>query len=421
MIDRLPTLCESSLSYDCGEGASLRLYENVSERDFLGYEKQLEALGFALYDRHDIAGNIHFTLTGDKMLIQLYYVGNDSSVRVIADPDTNLYCKEKYSGAKLCDTELYQFETDHSLIDCGMCYIIRCADNSFFIIDSAHFYSVHDNDRIHDFLRSMVPANEKIRISGWFVSHGHVDHLSKFKDYLLYNMDDTVIDRIYMNLIPTDHRDSGNWIDANKIIQDCFAEVVKDSGIPTVKLHTGQRFYVKNLEFEVLCTHEDVFPASVADFNDSSTVLGLTADGTRVIFPGDAGAEESRILEKRYGDTLECDIVQLSHHGHSGLSENFYRLAKASVVLCPNTQIKFQEEFHRYKANEAAVELADEFYVSSNGTVGLPLPYKPGTAEIFPDETTEDFNGIRNLWNYTYTEEFKEKHNAGFTERSKKQ
>ena len=422
IINKLPVFAEkyASYRYDCGDGAAMSVYENIDKEDFLQYEQLLEKSGFLCYDRHDIAGNVHFTLTGKEVLVQLYYIEKESTVRLIADPNMNLYGKEKYSGAKICHTELFQFETDHSLIDCGMCYIARCADNSFFIIDSAQFYSVHDNDRIHDFLRSMTPDGERIRIAGWFLSHGHEDHYSKFKDYLLYNMEDTDIDCIYMNLIPTDHRDNANWMDSNKIMLDRFRAVVEECGIPVVKLHTGQRFFVKNLEFEVLCTHEDVFPASCANFNDSSTILMMTAEGTRVLFPGDAGEEESLILESRYGSLLKCDIVQLAHHGHFGTTENFYRLANAPTVLCPNTQIKFDEEFHRYKANETAHALASEFFISANGTVGLPLPYKTGEAEIFPDETTEDFDGIRQLWNYTYTDEFKEKHYAAFLKRGGK-
>lgn len=405
--------------YDCNDSVSMYLYRNVEESQFSDYEKKLEASGFSVFDKRDIAGNIHFTLKNDDMLIQLYH-SVDGEVRVIADNYTALVCKDPVDTQKRCDTEIYQFETDHSLIDCGMCYIIRCADNSFFVIDSAHFYSIHDNDRIHDFLRSMTPENEKIHISGWFLSHGHDDHICKCKDYLLYNMEDTVIDAFYYNFISDTHPDNGNWDGAGKGFRRCFYDAVSASGIPVVKLHTGQHFYVRNLEFEVLCTHEDVWPASCRDYNNSSTVLMMTAENTRVLFPGDASDESSKVLEKRYGEYLKCDIVQLSHHGHNGTSEQFYRYADAKVVLCPNTQIKIDEEFPRISADRVAYEIADEFYVSANGTVKLTLPYKSGSAQVFPDETNEDFAGIKQLWGYDYTDEFKQKHIEGFISRGGK-
>lgn len=405
--------------YDCGDNVVMFVYSDITEKDFLEYEKKLENSGYVVSQRHDIAGNIHFTLKGKGLTVQFYYNPCSSSARLIADGYTVGLTTQKTETNRVCNTELYQFETDHSLIDCGMCYIIRCADNSFFVIDSAHFYSIHDNDRIHDFLRSITPENEKIRIAGWFVSHGHEDHICKFKDYLLYNMADTEIERIYFNFIDDNHRDNANWDDSGKSFRKSFLEVVKQSGIPVVKLHTGQRFYVRNLEFEVLCTHEDVYPASCADYNNSSTVLMMTAENTKVLFPGDASAESSIVLENRYKDYLKCDIVQLSHHGHHGTSARFYEYASAPVVLCPNTEIKINEEDH-IPANKVAKAIAEEFYISANGTVKLTLPYKKGTAEVFPDETTEDFNGIKQLWNYEYTEEFKKQHNEEFVKRGGK-
>lgn len=406
--------------YYCGDGVDMRIYNAMSEADFFEYEKKLESSGYIVSCRHDIAGNIHFTLKCGNETVQFYYCPSEKCARLVSDKYTSDVTCEMPHINRVCNTELYQFETDHSLIDCGMCYIIRCADNSFFIIDSAHFYSIHDNDRIHDLLRSMTPENEKIRIAGWFFSHGHEDHICKAKDYLLYNMADTVVDCIYYNFVDDSHRDNGNWDDSGKSFRSSFYEVVKNSGIPVVKLHTGQHFYVKNLEFEVLCTHEDIYPASIRDFNNSSTVLMMYADGAKVLFPGDASDESSKVLERRYKEHLRCDIVQLSHHGHNGTSPEFYRYASAPVVLCPNTEIKINEEMPRFEANRVAKEICEEFYISANGTVKLTLPYKAGSAEIFPDETTEDFNGIKQLWNYEYTEEFKRQHNEEFVKRGGK-
>ena len=411
--------CTGTVGYPCGDGAFMHLYRDVTAEYFFAYEKELENAGFSVTDRHDIAGNAHFTLRKGKLTVQYYYNPCRGEVRLIADPYTKPVNTQPLPVSRVCNTELYQFETDHSLIDCGMCYIIRCADNSFFVIDSAHFYSLRDNDRIHDFLRAMTPAGEKIRIAGWFITHGHDDHVCKVKDYVKYNMADTVIESFYMNIIPTDHRDNHFWGEANRAFSDSFTDTVRESGIPVVKLHTGQRFFIRNLEFEVLCTHEDVYPEAFSDYNNSSTVLMLKTEGQKILFPGDASDKSSIVLEERYGEYLKCDIVQLSHHGHNGTSVRFYEYASAPVVLCPNTQIKIDEEMH-IKANQKALEIAEEFYVSANGTVKLTLPYKAGTAEVFPDETNEDFGGIKQLWNYQYTEEFMNEHNRKFVQRGGK-
>ena len=73
------------------------------------------------------------------------------------------------------------------------------------------------------------------------------------------------------------------------------------------------------------------------------------------------------------------------------------------------TQIKFDEEFDRQESNRLAVQIAREYYIASNGTAEIPLPYRPGNVTLCPDETFEDFEGIYNLWTYEYSEEYKNK------------
>jgi beta-lactamase superfamily II metal-dependent hydrolase len=156
------------------------------------------------------------------------------------------------------------------------------------------------------------------------------------------------------------------------------------------------------------------------DFNNTSTVLMMTAEGSKVLFPGDASAESDKVILRRYADYLKCDVVQVSHHGHSGTSPEFYRLADAECALFAVTQIKFDEEYPRQEANRTAIEIAKEYYIASNGTVEIPLPYVFGQTKVYPDETFEDFNGIFNLWTYEYTDEMKQKLYNEFLLRSKK-
>lgn len=397
--------------YDCSGGSYMLLCRDAMQADFDALCSELCTMGCSLYDRHDICGAIHATYEHNESTVHICYVPCESSLRVIEDN-----FRPSYALAPQCDggkARLWQFEVDHSLIDCGMCYITECADGSFFIVDSAHSYSVNDNDRIHDFMRERTPQGQRIKVAGWFVSHGHADHVAKLTDYLRYNRNDTDVEGIYFNFPSVFHADNGNWDVADKNYQLTFEKLVKDLDIPVHVVHTGQRFYVRNLCLEVLCTHEDVYPGSLANYNDSSSVIMMSVNGSKVLFPGDAGGGVSDILTSRYGNYLKCDILQAAHHGHFGTSVYFYELAASPVILFPTTQIKYDEELEHYEANRTAVRIADECYIASNGTVGFDLPYAMGTATVLPDETFEDFDGIFNLWGYEYSDERKrELHNA---------
>lgn len=412
-LPALPVLPEEPL-YDCGDGAFLRLWRGITRDAFDAFCAALAADGWRRTGDCAYGGVCGADYVRDGVLLHLTW---DGDLRVTADPRAVLP-PQTDDCPRVAQTEFYQFETDHSLIDCGMCYVFRCADGSFFVIDSAHFFSLHDDVRLHDFLRSLTPGDGPIRIAGWYFTHGHSDHICKFMDFLQFCCADVELQGVYANFPAVDHRDSGEWMasETNRITQ--FRELLADRPeIPVYKVRSMQRFAVRNLACTVLCTHEDVFPGSCEDFNDTSAVLRVETEGTVVLIPGDASREASDVLVARYADGLACDILQLAHHGHTGCRTEFYERAHARVLLVPNTRIKYEEERPRRPENTVAEGLAEEVYVSAEGTVGLPLPYTAGAAELYPDETTEDFAGIYDLWQYEYSDAFRQKVREEFERR----
>ncbi|MBQ7543144.1 MAG: hypothetical protein IJT44_12730 [Clostridia bacterium] len=395
--------------YDCHNGARMRVFDSTNEDMLQTVLDAAKDAGFRPFASNRLEDNIYETLLSDAALAHVYYCGAEKKLRVIVDPNTTVYSPSPEAFERRCASAVWQFETDHSFIDCGMCFILRCADNSFFLIDSGHFLQPNDHFRIYRFLRERTPAQEKVVISGWFFSHAHDDHVCQFMKFLHDGYDDVVIEKLYYNMTDPDGRDSGCWKESNKRIMRDFEREAEGSGLPIVKLHSGQRFFVRNLRIDVLCTHEDVYPNSLENYNDSSTVLMIEADGCRISIPGDAGAQESDVLTGRFTEkTLRCDVMQQAHHGHFGTSALYYKLSAAKVVLFPNTQIIFEQDLPVYEANRVAIDLADEYHVSSNGTVEVPLPYVPGTVKVLPDETFENFDRIHALWGYTYTDEYKQ-------------
>ena len=405
--------------YYCGRNTYLLRFENCAKSDFDGYCEKLENSGFRKYDYTVITDNYHATYYSD-ITVHTYYCESENTIRVIADPDLPAYSRQPECGNGLPPV-LWQFEVDHSLIDCGMCYFVRCADGSFFVIDSAHTYSVNDDIRICEFLKKMSGGKKPV-VSGWFFSHAHDDHICKFLDVIDYHKDEIDIKAVYYNFPSPDNPDGFYWgTPAVRLLERFEATMDKNEGIKKIRLHAGQHFYVGNLEFEVLCTHEDIHPEHFTDFNNTSTSLMMTVDGCKVLFPGDSSAESDKVFLRRYREYLECDVVQMSHHGHSGTSPQFYRYANAQCVLFPITEIKFDEELPRQESNRVAIEISKEYHIASNGTVEIPLPYVYGQTKILPDETFEDFSGIFNLWAYEYTDERKQQLYNDFLKRNNKQ
>ena len=410
---------EPVLEYHCGRDAYMLMYKNCSKTDFDAECKAVESKDIPLFDSFEIKGNYHNTYRSDVM-IHIYYCESEATMRIVADATTSYYNTKPEVCPKICDTTFWQFEVDHALIDCGMCYVARCCDGSFFVVDSAHMYSVNDDIRIIEFLKK-INGGKKPVVAGWYLSHAHEDHIAKFLDVIEYHKNEIDIETVYYNFPDAYHRDYLYWGEVNLNMTLRFERVMKENpDIKKVILHTGQRFFVRNLEFVTLCTHEDVYPTVFSDFNNTSTALMMFSEGSKVLIPGDCSAESDKVLVGRYGDYLKCDVVQISHHGHSGTSPEFYRLADAECALFPITEIKFYEELPRQESNSVAIDISKEYYIASNGAVEIPLPYIYGQTVVYPDETFEDFNGIFNLWCYEYTDEYKEKLYKEFLERSKK-
>ncbi len=392
--------------YDCREGCFLRLYEGVCENDFNAYVSILTGEGFEIKQKRSIDGNLYAAL-GGKLNINLLFTPCDSALRITAGENELFPDFEKTECEGETGTCFYAFENDQTLIDCGMCLLVQCPDNSFFVVDSGHYFQANDNDRIHKFMRERTPRGEKIVINGWLITHAHTDHISKLLDFLKYNTDDVIIEGFYQNLLPP-HITAEDWCcEELEMAQKLFA-ALDNYPAPVYKLHTGQCFYIRNLTFDVMCTHEDIFPEKIEDYNDSSCVVMMEAEGSKVFIPGDAAVLSSRMLEKRFKESLKCDVVQVAHHGHTGLSADCYSLLGASLAIFPVTRIMFDGELPRHEANRRAIELADKYFITGDGTVAVPLPYDSKTVFAYPDETFEDFEKIKRIWRYVYTEERKQ-------------
>ena len=407
LFARLPELPFSGPGpFDCREGCYMRYDENVTEEAFAAYRAALKGAGFAVLQERSPNGNRFAALQKEDLRVNLLFTPCDGSLRVtVSENETTPRLTPDACGG-MTQTTFYAFENDQTLIDCGMCLLVQCPDDSFFLVDSGHYFQPNDNDRLYQFMRERTPEHKKVTVCGWLITHAHTDHVCKLMDFLKYNTRDVVVEGFYQNLLPHDYAVwDGNHEEA-ETAKKLFAALA-DFPAPVYKLHTGMRFYVRNLAFDVLSTFEDIFPEEIDDYNDSSAVVMLEAEGSRVFIPGDAAVKAGRLLEARWGETLRCDAAQIAHHGHTGLSERCYEYLHADTVIFPVTRIMFEGDLPRHAANRKAIELASQYYITGDGTVRVPLPYRRENVTKLPDETLEDFAKIERLWKYHYTEAYK--------------
>jgi hypothetical protein len=100
--------------------------------------------------------------------------------------------------------------------------------------------------------------------------------------------------------------------------------------------HTGQRFVYADAILDVLYACEDHYPGEFKDSNDTSTIIRMELAGRRVLWLGDSSPLSSNIAADRFPkESLQCEFLQVGHHGYTGGSYRMYRAARPEVLLWP--------------------------------------------------------------------------------------
>ena len=223
MTQILDVICEALVSpalpdYDCNNGARMRVIDGADAQTLRCAIEAAKRNGFDVFAENTLESNRYITFVRPDALLHIYLCPSERKLRVIADPNTTRYDASRVPYTRRCACALWQFETDHTYIDCGMCFILRLADNSFFVIDSGHYLQPNDHLRLYRFLRERTPAGENVVIAGWFFSHAHDDHVCQFMKFLQDEFSDVVIEKLYYNMCEPDGRDSHFWKESNKKI-----------------------------------------------------------------------------------------------------------------------------------------------------------------------------------------------------------
>ena len=283
-------------------------------------------------------------------------------------------------------TTLYQLELNQGIVICGMSYVIQLKDGRFLLMDGGYF-SEGEEERLYRFLKER--ANGRIVIAGWFFSHAHQDHIGTFLNFAKRYSSQVQIDKLYYNFqpveLPTEEVDYKSSDPATvkefyRVVDQYFS---KDQ-IHTLK--TGEFLSFGEVSLEVLYTQENLYPVQ-STFNDYSSVLMMTVEGQKILWLGDVYKMGCAYLLEHKKEKLQCDIVQISHHGYGGATKELYASLNAKTALWPTPDYRLNElaksEVNHYLLEESTIQ---EHIVSGQGTAALTLPYKVGTAKRFPKE-----------------------------------
>ena len=283
----------------------------------------------------------------------------------------------------------------------GMGYIIRLCDGSFVIIDGGMGDPDHvDSNKLMGILNAQKPeGTDKPVIAAWIFTHLHGDHVGVFNCFSLDHHDDVVIERLMYNFPKEEETavsDSPYMLDNTIYRYTQFKQNLADfyADVPIVKLHSGNRFVLRNAQFDVLYAYDDLYPQTILDggMNENSLLIKMTVGGQTTLWTGDFAFLATDLVLQEFSEaTLACDLLQMAHHGWNGTAA-FYSAVNPTWALLP---ISFQYDMNAMLSSSANAWLRDsqkvqQFIVTMCGTWTLKLPYAPapGSFERIPTTAT---------------------------------
>jgi beta-lactamase superfamily II metal-dependent hydrolase len=255
------------------------------------------------------------------------------------------------------DFELWQLPSQVNTI--GNSYVFRTAEGKIAVMDGGVAAEAL-------YLRGFLAALGN-KVDAWFISHPHPDHIGALSE-ILKDPKDLKIERIY-------HSEFSSQISSaepgGKEGVEGFYALLKKSGIPVVNLkEPGLVVKLDQTKFKILgVTNDDIL---VNPYNNSSMIIRVWDDSKSMLFLGDCGKEEGdRLLSGPYRRELDCDYIQMAHHGQQGVSKDFYRTVKFTACLWPTPSWVYNNDIgngfntHILKTVEIR-ELIDSLGIQSN-------------------------------------------------------
>lgn len=372
-MDTLPDLSglgKVSEVYNCGPGLMsdkegtteedtyMTVISDTSKEKFEAYVKGLEAAGFTFISKNTLDGDDYYSYAKNNRLLYLYYTSRVNEIRVICDNSSDSLAKisSDYVVKEGDQVQFYQYSinytghdkegydpvtyTESGLMDCGMFYMLKTADNKIIMIDGGHSgqLSATAKKYLVNYMHEItgIPAKEKITIAAWYITHAHGDHVAVARDFLNSYYNQIELESVIFNFPLYGNIDGydDNTFGLKEAIRTRYPNTQYH------KLHTGEVISFGGVDLEVLYTHEDAVSTAgrteLSEFNSSSTVVKFVFDNKSVIVLGDVYHTGANVILKMHSkEYLKSDVLQVAHHGYNDMA-NLYKAICAPIALFPN-------------------------------------------------------------------------------------
>ncbi len=170
------------------------------------------------------------------------------------------------------------------------------------------------------------------KVDTWFVSHPHGDHIGALNE-ILKKPKGITIGKIYHSEFSKDFYENVEP-GCRELTADFYNNLKKADAEVVDVTEPGLLVEVDDTKFKILDVKDE--RVRFNPYNNSCMVIRCWDAARSFVFLGDAGREQGdRLLGGPFRQELDCDFLQLAHHGQKGVSKDFYRTIKFEACLWP--------------------------------------------------------------------------------------
>ena len=204
-----------------------------------------------------------------------------------------------------------------------MGYIIKTNNNKIIVIDGG------TSDDTENLVNKINVYTGKVDY--WFITHPHKDHATSFIDIVNnYNID---IGKIYVTV--NDEEWYKKYGDGRE--EECisFLNTINEDKIKdkVEEVTLNQTILIDSIECEILGIKNPEITTNA--INNSSMVIKMKTKNNTILFLGDTGVESGNKLLEMQKEKLKVNILQMAHHGQSGVTEEVYDFINPKICLWP--------------------------------------------------------------------------------------
>ena len=183
-------------------------------------------------------------------------------------------------------------------------------------------------------LKDSIEKTGRDTVDIWFLTHPHEDHVGAFID--IVENSNINIKKIYTSVNDMD------WYEKNdaEVIEENrkFLQALENEKIKKViqEPKINEQIRIDNVLIEILGIKNPEITNNAG--NNSSMVIKINVNDKSILFLGDTGKESCEKLLKNQKNKLKSTIVQMSHHGQSGATEEFYKIVDPQICLWPTSE-----------------------------------------------------------------------------------